>query len=304
MNRLMERYLRLDALPTLFCPGCGNGIVQQAFVTAIDRLGIREDIACVSGIGCSSWVPCYLDLDVMHTTHGRALAFAQGLKLARPDKKVAVFTGDGDCLAIGGNHFLHACKRNIDLAVIMINNHIYGMTGGQKSPATPQGAATKTSPWGSYDEPIDGSALAIAMGATYVARWTTAQPVQMAKSIEAAIKHRGFSFIEVIAQCPTQSGKSVYGDKDPAFIMKYLKDHTVMYREGEPVPPGMIQCGVLHHDNDKGEYIERMEARLWEFGEQRGSKGVPGADRSAPDKSGAGPTAPDKSGAPEGGEAK
>ncbi|PKM84586.1 MAG: 2-oxoglutarate synthase [Firmicutes bacterium HGW-Firmicutes-11] len=272
MNRLMERYLRLDALPTLFCPGCGNGIVQQAFVTAVDKLGIRDDIACVSGIGCSSWVPCYLDLDVMHTTHGRALAFAQGLKLARPDKKIAVFTGDGDCLAIGGNHFLHACKRNIDLAVIMINNHIYGMTGGQKSPATPQGAATKTSPWGAYDEPIEGADLAICMGATYVARWTTAHPVQLEKSIEAAIKHKGFSFIEVIAQCPTQSGKSVYGDKDPAFIMKKLKENSVIYKEGDHVPAGKIKCGVLHHDNDKTEYIERMETQLRLYAESKAPK--------------------------------
>lgn len=272
MNRLMERYLKLDSLPTLFCPGCGNGIVQQAFVTAVDKLGIRNDIACVSGIGCSSWVPCYLDLDVMHTTHGRALAFAQGLKLARPDKKVAVFTGDGDCLAIGGNHFLHACKRNIDLAVIMINNHIYGMTGGQKSPATPQGAATKTSPWGAYDEPIEGADLAICMGATYVARWTTAHPVQLEKSIEAAIKHKGFSFIEVIAQCPTQSGKSIYGDKDPAFIMKKLKENSVIYKEGDHVPAGKIKCGVLHHDNDKTEYIERMENQLRQYVESKAPK--------------------------------
>lgn len=262
MNRLMERYLRLDSLPTLFCPGCGNGIVQQAFVTAVDKLGIREDIACVSGIGCSSWVPCYLDLDVMHSTHGRAIAFAQGLKLARPEKKIAVFTGDGDCLAIGGNHFLHACKRNIDMVVIMINNHIYGMTGGQKSPATPKGTSTKTSPWGAYDEPIEGAELAICMGASYVARWTVSHPVQLEKSIEAAIKHKGFSFIEVIAQCPTQSGKSVYGDKDPSFIMKYLKENSVMYKEGIKAPEGKIVCGVLHHDNDKTEYIERMEAQL------------------------------------------
>lgn len=259
MNRLMERYLRLDALPTLFCSGCGNGIIQYAAIAAIEKLGIREDTACVSGIGCSSWIPCYLNMDVMHTTHGRALAFAQGLKLARPEKKVVVFTGDGDCLAIGGNHLLHACKRNIDLTVVLVNNHIYGMTGGQKSPATPEGAVTKTSPWGAYDEPMMGAEIAASLGATYVARWTTAHPVQLQKSIEAGIKHKGFSLIEVISQCPTQSGKSVYGSKDPAYIMEYLKENSFIYKEGQEEPEGKIKCGILIHDNDRPEYIERMK---------------------------------------------
>ena len=258
MNRLMEKYLRLDALPTLFCPGCGNGIVQYAAIAAIDKMGIRDDVAAVSGIGCSSWIPCYLNLDVMHTTHGRAIAFAEGLKLAQPDKKVMVFTGDGDCLAIGGNHMLHACKRNIDLTVIMVNNHIYGMTGGQKSPATPLGAATKTSPWGAYETPFDGAETAMCMGATYVARWTVSHPVQLEKSIEAGMKHKGFSFIEVIAQCPTHSGKSVYGSKDPGFIMQYLKENSYVYKEGMPEQKGKIKCGVLKHDNDTPEFTERM----------------------------------------------
>ncbi len=274
MNRLMERYLRLSALPTLFCPGCGNGIVQYAAIAAIDNLGIREETACVSGIGCSSWIPCYLNMDVMHTTHGRALAFAQGLKLARPEKKIIVFTGDGDCLAIGGNHLLHACKRNIDLTVILVNNHIYGMTGGQKSPATPEDASTKTSPWGSYETPIQGAELAVELGATYVARWTTAHPVQLQKSIEAGIKHKGFSLIEVISQCPTQSGKSVYGSKDPAYIVDYLKQNSYIYKEGMEEKLDRIKCGVLMHDNDKPEYIQRMEARMKEYRNSGGAKNV------------------------------
>lgn len=267
MNRLMESYLRLDALPTLFCPGCGNGIVQAAAAQAIDTLGIRKDIACVSGIGCSSWIPCYYNMDVMHTTHGRALAFAQGLKLARPEKKVLVFTGDGDCLAIGGNHMLHACKRNIDITAVMVNNHIYAMTGGQKSPATPKGVCTKTSPWGAYDEPMEGAELAISMGATYVARWTTAHPVQLEKSIRAGIEHKGFSFIEVISQCPVQSGKGVYGDKDPSFIINYLKENSYVYKEGMEEPKGRIKCGILKHDNDRTEYIERMRSQFEQSGE-------------------------------------
>ncbi|NLY71374.1 MAG: 2-oxoacid:ferredoxin oxidoreductase subunit beta [Clostridiales bacterium] len=265
----MERYLRLDYLPTLFCPGCGNGIIQYATIAAIDKLRLRDDIACVSGIGCSSWIPCYFNMDVMHTIHGRALAFAQGLKLARPVKNVLVFTGDGDCLAIGGNHLLHACKRNINLTVIMVNNHIYGMTGGQKSPATPLNCKTKTSSWGTYDEPIQGAELAINLGATYVARWTTAHPVQLQKSIEAGIKHRGLSFIEVISQCPTQSGKSVYGSKDPAYILNYLKENSSIYKEGMEHLEGKIKCGVLWHDNDRLEYIERMKGKIWEYVETK-----------------------------------
>lgn len=271
MNRLMEKYLRPDALPTLFCPGCGNGIVQYAAIAAIDHLNIRESAACVSGIGCSSWIPCYFDMDVMHTTHGRALAFAQGLKLAQPDKKVIVFTGDGDCLAIGGNHLLHACRRNIDLTVILVNNNIYGMTGGQKSPATPQNAITKTSPWGACDEPMQGAETAMDLGATYVARWTTAHPVQLQKSIEAGIKHKGFSLIEVISQCPTQSGKSIYGNKDPAFIMASLKENSFVFKEGMPEPRGKIKCGVLKHDNDRLEYIERMSCHIKLFNERGGT---------------------------------
>ena len=226
-------------------------------------VGIRNEVAC-HGIGCSSWIPCYFNMDVLHTTT-EALAFAQGLKLAQPTK-VIVFTGDGDCLAIGGNHLLHACKRNIDLTVILVNNHIYGMTGGQKSPSTPENAITKTSPWGAFDEPMQGAETAMGLGATYVARWTTAHPVQLQRSIEAGIKHKGFSLIEVISQCPTQSGKSVYGNKDPAFIMKYLKENSFVYKEGKDEPPGKIKCGILVHDNDKPEYIERMLATMRQFG--------------------------------------
>jgi 2-oxoglutarate ferredoxin oxidoreductase subunit beta len=267
----MERYLRLDALPTLFCSGCGNGTIQYAMIAAIDKLGIREDTAFVSGIGCSSWIPCYFNMDVMHTTHGRALAFAQGLKLARPEKKVIVFTGDGDCLAIGGNHLMHACKRNIDLTVILVNNHIYGMTGGQKSPTTPEKAVTKTSPFGAYDEPMSGAEVAQSLGATYVARWTTAHPVQLQKSMESAIKHRGFSLVEVISQCPTQSGKSVYGSKDPSFILSNLKENSYIYREGKDELEGKIKCGVLVHNNDKPEYISRIESATEQYKENRGA---------------------------------
>lgn len=270
MNKLYAKYIKQDTLPTLFCPGCGNGIVQHAAMEAFDRLGIKDEVACVSGIGCSSWIPCYYKLDCLHTMHGRAIAFAEGLKLAQPDKKIVVFTGDGDCLAIGGNHLLHASSRNIDLTVIMVNNFIYGMTGGQKSPETPKEARTKTSPYGSIDEPVKGCELAMAMGAGYVARWTTAHPVQLAKAIAEGIEYRGFSFIEVLSQCPVQAGKNVYGEKEPAKILKKYREITYMKQEGTDPPEGKIRIGVLKHDTAAEEYIDKVERKLAEQGIKRG----------------------------------
>ena len=191
-------------------------------------------------------------MDVMHTIHGRALAFATGLKLAQPDKNVMVFTGDGDCLAIGGNHFIHAAGRNIDITVIMVNNYIYGMTGGQKSPTTPMNAVTKTSPFGSIDYPLDGCALANTLGASYVARWTTAHPIQLEKSIKEGIETKGFSYIEVLAQCPVQGGKNVYGEKEPAAILRKYRD---MAKEGT------VSLGVLKSEKTKEEYVERLRKK-------------------------------------------
>ncbi len=267
MNELYQKYIKEESLPSLFCPGCGNGIVQYAAITAIDRLGCKDETACVSGIGCSSWIPCYLKLDTMHTIHGRALAFATGLKLAQPDKKILVFTGDGDSLAIGGNHLIHAAARNIDLTVVMVNNYIYGMTGGQKSPTTPLGSRTKTSPLGAMDTPIKSCDLVRSMGATYIARWTTAHPVQLAKAIEEAMEHRGFAFVEVLAQCPVQAGKNVYGEKDPAKIMEGYKKDTALYREGKELPPGKIPVGLLYRKKGVKEYTQRYDKQ--EDGEGR-----------------------------------
>ena len=242
MNEKYRSYIKIDMLPTLFCPGCGNGIIQNATIEAIDKLGIRKDTAFVSGIGCSSWIPCYFDMDVIHSIHGRALPVAQGLKLAAPGKNIIVFSGDGDCYAIGGNHFIHAIRRNIDLTILVVNNHIYGMTGGQVSPTTLQGSKTKTSPYGAADEPIDGCRIAIAMGAGFVARWTVSQPIELAKSITEAISHKGFSMIEIIAQCPEQAGGKVYKEKNPSEMMLHFKDL---------VRQGTIKTGILHKDEKK-----------------------------------------------------
>ena len=263
MNSLYKDYIKTDLLPTLFCPGCANGIVQTAFIHAIDALKIRDDVACVSGIGCSSWIPPYYKLDVMHTIHGRALAFAQGLKLSRPDKKIVVFTGDGDNLAIGGNHFIHAAHRNIDLTVIMVNNYIYGMTGGQKSPTTPTDALTKTSPQGALDEPIDGCELAKAAGATYVARCTVSHPFEIEKAIKEGIMHNGFAFIEVMGPCPIQAGKGLYSTETNKAItitdiLKMYKEVSYKAKEGAEDVPGKIKIGTLYCNEENEEYSDKV----------------------------------------------
>ena len=251
MFELAEKYLRKDSLPLLFCPGCGNGQILNAFIRAIDEMGIREDVAAVSGIGCSSWIPVYLEIDVLHSLHGRALAFSQGLKVSHPEKKVIVFTGDGDCLGIGGNHLIHAARRNIDVTVIMANNFIYGMTGGQKAPTTPQGSLTKTSPYGNCEKPFDTCSLVAAAGATYVARWTTSHPVQLQRAMVDAITHRGFSFLEVMTQCPVQTGRHILKESDPWKIMQWYRDSCTSH-------PG---------DKDKhlmavGEFVKRIETEF------------------------------------------
>ncbi|MBS7637791.1 hypothetical protein KEJ49_02715 [Candidatus Bathyarchaeota archaeon] len=203
LRYLRERYVR--ELPTLFCPGCGNGIILNSFIRAIDQLGIPQDrVLCVSGIGCSAWIPSpYFKGDTLHTTHGRALAFATGAKVYRQDLVTVIFTGDGDGAGIGGNHLIHAARRNIDMTTILVNNMNYGMTGGQLAPTTPYGGPTDTSPYGNPESPFDLVELVSAAGATYVARWTTYHAVELTRSIMEGIQHKGFSFIEVLSQCPT-----------------------------------------------------------------------------------------------------
>ncbi len=203
-----EEYLRSWTLPHILCPGCGDGIVMKSIIRAIHSLSLKkDDIAMVSGIGCSSRIPGYFDLNTFHGTHGRALPIATGIKLAKPQMKVIVITGDGDACSIGGNHFIHACRRNIDLTVILFNNWTYGMTGGQLSPTTPIGARQTTAPYGNFESPFDICALAEAAGATYVARGTAFHAVPLEKMIAKGLKHKGFSLIEAIVGCHVGFGK-------------------------------------------------------------------------------------------------
>lgn len=197
-------YLRMERMPHVWCPGCGIGTAVQCFAAALSKTGADLDkVTMVSGIGCTGRVAGYLKLDGFHTTHGRAIPFATGVKLGRPELLVVVFSGDGDLLGIGGNHFIHAARRNMDLLVILVNNFIYGMTGGQNAPTTPLSARSSTMPFGNFEPPFNLPYLASSCGASYVARWTCLHVRPLTWAIEEAIERRGFRFIEVIAPCPT-----------------------------------------------------------------------------------------------------
>jgi len=219
------KHLRIDRLPHVWCPGCGNGTILKATVGAIEELELDpSNIAVVSGIGCSSRATGYLNYNTMHTLHGRAIAFATGIKLSRPEMTVLVMTGDGDAGAIGGNHFIHAARRNMDITVIGFNNNIYGMTGGQYSPTTPEDSYATTAPFGNIEEPFDLSRLAITAGATYVARTTAYHFVALQNYIKKAITNQGFSFVETISQCPTYYGRYNKIGTAPQMI-NYFKDN-------------------------------------------------------------------------------
>jgi 2-oxoglutarate/2-oxoacid ferredoxin oxidoreductase subunit beta len=197
-------FVRMDRMPHIWCPSCGIGTVMKAYATALEEMHVDLDkVVVVSGIGCTGRVAGYVNLDSFHTTHGRALPFATGLKLARPELNVTVFSGDGDLSGIGGNHFIHAARRNMDLLVILVNNFIYGMTGGQNAPTTPTGARTSTMSFGNFERPFNLPHLAASCGATYVARWTALHVRRLTKAIKEAAGKKGFRFIEVIAPCST-----------------------------------------------------------------------------------------------------
>ena len=237
MHRIAKTILRTDRLPFLFCPGCGDGVIVQAVARAIEDIGMIDRLCMVGGIGCSSWIVSYFNVDFMKVLHGRALPAATGLKLADPSRKVIVVSGDGDCVGIGGNHLIHAARRNIDLTVIMVNNQIYGMTGGQVAPTTPAGARTTTTPYGNLEPPIDACELVRASGATFISRWTTAHPKQLSDAVKKAIGHPGFAFVEVISQCPTQSGRYIHGTDNPVELVEWIKETYLTRSKIETLSP-------------------------------------------------------------------
>ena len=232
-HRLLK-YLRQEILPTTFCVGCGGGTVLNAFTNAVDEMGLDPtEMVAVTGIGCSSWIPSpYFLCDTLHTTHGRAVAFASGVKVMLPEMKVIIIAGDGDLAGIGGNHLIHAARRNIDMAVFLVNNFIYGMTGGQVSPTTPFGIKTTTTPYHNVEHPMQIADLVAAAGASYVSRWTTYHPFQLMEAMQYAIRKKGFAFIEIISQCPVSYGKSA-GQKDAVSALHHFKDSCIHVEDAE-----------------------------------------------------------------------
>jgi 2-oxoglutarate/2-oxoacid ferredoxin oxidoreductase subunit beta len=234
MSRAMEKYIRPGVKSTPFCPGCGHGILMGLVLRAIDELKIDMDrMLFVSGIGCAAWIPSpHYDGDTLHTLHGRALAFATGAKLFNPDLTVMVISGDGDLSSIGGNHLIHAARRNIDIKVVCANNMIYGMTGGQAASTTPLGKKTATTATGNPYPPFDLSRLVAGAGATYVARYSVTQPVSVINSIKKALQHTGFSFLEVLSPCPTQYGRKNRLDR-PEDLIRDLMERCIPEEEAE-----------------------------------------------------------------------
>jgi 2-oxoglutarate ferredoxin oxidoreductase subunit beta len=241
----MDDLLRQDRLPHIWCPGCGLGTVLTCFVSALKKSGLDLDKVCVvSGIGCTGRTAGYLNLDGFHTTHGRAIPFATGLKLGNPELKVVVISGDGDLVAIGGNHFIHAARRNLDLTIICVNNFNYGMTSGQMGPTTPTDARTSTSPYGNTEHPFNVPYLAAASGATYVARWTTLHVRRLERSILEGLEKRGFNVIEVISPCPTYYGR---WNKMGSTLqqMSYYHENSVIRHGSDPAKANIRLGGEI-----------------------------------------------------------
>ncbi len=262
-TRIIHKYLRHDKhFPHVWCPGCGNGIVMGALIRAIDKMAIsKDDIVLASGIGCSGRMPVYMDFNTLHATHGRVLTFATGIKLARPHLKVIAIMGDGDAVSIGGNHFIHAARRNIDITAIIINNEIYGMTGGQYSPATPYGSYAATAVYGNIEHSFSISDLAITAGGSFIARCTVFHSQMMENLIEKAIHKKGFSVVEVLSHCHTQYGRR---NNTPSAVtmMKRFKEDSVRIEDAKGILPESLKekivIGVLA-DVHKPVYTEEYD---------------------------------------------
>ncbi|GAB4244605.1 MAG: 2-oxoacid:ferredoxin oxidoreductase subunit beta [Thermoleophilia bacterium] len=266
MATAIDHYLHTDRLPHIWCPGCGAGMVTGAFLRAASELGLKkETTVVVGGIGCSSRAAGYLDLGTVHSIHGRALAFATGIKMARPDFDVIVFTGDGDGAAIGGNHLIHACRRNIDITCLLFNNSIYGMTGGQASPMTGLDDRAATAPYGATERNFDLCRLAEAAGATFVARGTAYGIRALERMIKEAIRHKGFSFVEAVAQCPTEYGKR-NPPKGAVGMLEEQSERSISVERAAGMTAeeleGRIVTGVLHRQEGVPEFQESYAAML------------------------------------------
>ncbi len=264
----VKDYIRKRFFPHIWCPGCGHGTVMTAIIRAIENLGLeKKHIAAVSGIGCSARISGYLDFHTLHTLHGRALAFATGVKLSRSELTVLVPMGDGDACAIGGNHFIHAARRNIDVTAIIMNNSIYGMTGGQYSPLTGYGEFATTAPYGNIDHSFDVVKLATGAGASFVARTTTYHVNPMVKILEKAITHKGFSVVEVLSQCPIQFGRRNKIPSAVDMLNSYKTNTTPIGSKEKEKNPDLIERGIFVQE-ERPEYCAEYDKVI-----ERASKG-------------------------------
>ena len=258
-----DPFIRADRLPHIWCPGCGIGIVLGAYVDALEKSGIPMDKqVCVSGIGCTGRVSGYLNLDTYHTTHGRAIPFATGLSIVRPDLEVTIVSGDGDIGTIGGNHLIHAARRNADINVIMVNNLNYAMTGGQHGATTPLGAKTYTTPYGNAEAPFNMPALVSAAGASFVARWTAMHVIQIQKAILRMMEIEGFTFLEVLSPCPPTFGE-FNGYPEALDMMQYFRRKSVVDPHAD-----LSKAGVTAHPDDTivvGNFVDRRRPSYQEL---------------------------------------
>lgn len=270
-----SKYLRAEMMPHIWCPGCGNGIVLNCFAHALDELKFDLDkLVVVSGIGCIGRTAGYVNADSFHTTHGRALAFATGVKLANPELEVVVISGDGDLFAIGGNHFIHAARRNMGIKVLCANNLNYGMTGGQQGPTTPLESFTTTSPYGNIENPFNLVHLAAASGSTYVARWTTLHVRRLTQSIKKMLQKKGFSFVEVLAQCPEiygrynkmRSGLEMMSWFKRASVVENFTDPSKAEISADKIPVGeFVDVEKLSYEKMLHEKISKINERAMEM---------------------------------------
>ena len=258
-----DSYLRMDKMPTLWCWGCGDGIVLKAFIRAVDGLGYsKDDVSVVSGIGCSGRFSSYVDFNTVHTTHGRTVAFGTGIKLANPDKKVVCVAGDGDAFAIGGNHSIHAARRNIDMTMIVINNFIYGLTNSQTSPTTPQGMWSVTQKVGNIDPTFDACKLMEAAGATFVARESVTNPKKLEKVLKAAMEHKGFAYVDVLTNCHVNLGRK---NKMAAAMetLDWIDSISTPKKKWDALPEeeqmNIFPLGILKQDTEAAEYCDLYE---------------------------------------------
>lgn len=270
---VIDKYLRTEKLPHIWCPGCGNGIVVQAIIRAIDNSGVNQnDVVLVAGIGCSGRANGYMDFCGIQANHGRALAYATGIKMQNPNLHTIVITGDGDCTSIGGNHFIHAARRNIDITTIVFNNSNYGMTGGQYSPTTPVGSLTKTSQLGNIEPSFDICELARTAGATYVARSTAYHVRQLTRYIEKAILHKGFSVVEAVCDCPTLYGR--FNKKGgPVEMLKAQRDNSVSAQKAAGLSPEELTGKIIVGEFacfDRPEYTAQYDRLIMAAGAKEG----------------------------------